>query len=303
MTTPMMRAFVLAAPLAGGVEEVPAPQSAAGEVVVDVEQVGVCGTDVEFFAGEMAYLHQGPARFPMRLGHEWAGTVAAVGDGVDPAWVGRRVMGDTMLGDGVCRRCRRGTSTSASTGRRSGPAAAATVRWPSRWRSPRRRCTPLFARAAGAEVHLLGLTQCSLAFARSLGFTHTWTADALPDVAFDAVVDASNAAHLPARTLDLVEPAGRVVYGGWPAAPATSTPARSRSRTSRRSGSCPLPRVSRRRSRPTLPARSTPGRWWRRPSGSTRWRTCWPACAPRAPAPDRRSTSTRVSAEGRWPRP
>ena len=46
--------------------------------------------------------------YPMRIGHEWAGRVAAVGDGVDPAWIGRRVMGDTMLGCGICRRCRRG---------------------------------------------------------------------------------------------------------------------------------------------------------------------------------------------------
>jgi hypothetical protein len=33
--------------------------------------------DVEFFTGEMAYLHEGHAWFPMRLGHEWAGTVSA----------------------------------------------------------------------------------------------------------------------------------------------------------------------------------------------------------------------------------
>ena len=32
----------------------------------------------------------------------------AVGDGVDSGWIGRRVIGDTMLGDGVCRRCRKG---------------------------------------------------------------------------------------------------------------------------------------------------------------------------------------------------
>jgi threonine dehydrogenase-like Zn-dependent dehydrogenase len=37
-------------------------------VLVDVERVGVCGTDVEFFSGEMAYLHQGQARYPIRLG-------------------------------------------------------------------------------------------------------------------------------------------------------------------------------------------------------------------------------------------
>ena len=103
-----MRAFVLTGPGEGSVQEVPVPRAAPGEVVVDIERVGVCGTDVEFFTGEMAYLHQGHAAYPMRLGHEWAGTVTAVGDGVDPDWIGRRVMGDTMLGDQTCRRCRKG---------------------------------------------------------------------------------------------------------------------------------------------------------------------------------------------------
>src|SRR5215210_1945454 len=103
-----MRAFVLTGPGRSSVQEVPRPVAEAGEVFVDVERVGVCGTDVEFATGEMAYLHQGFAAYPMRLGHEWAGTVAEVGEGVDPSWVGRRVTGDTMLGDGGCRRCRRG---------------------------------------------------------------------------------------------------------------------------------------------------------------------------------------------------
>ena len=103
-----MRAYVLNAPGEGWVQEVPAPAAAPGEVVVDVERVGVCGTDIDFFTGDMAYLHSGHASYPIRLGHEWAGRVASVGNGVDSAWVGRRVMGDTMLGDGVCRRCRKG---------------------------------------------------------------------------------------------------------------------------------------------------------------------------------------------------
>src|ERR671913_1520701 len=103
-----MRALVLSSPGKAEVQEVPAPEPAAGEVVVDVERVGVCGTDVEFFTGEMAYLHEGHASYPMRLGHEWAGRVSAVDEAADPAWIGRRVTGDTMLGDQVCRRCRRG---------------------------------------------------------------------------------------------------------------------------------------------------------------------------------------------------
>ena len=41
----------------------------------------------------------------MRLGHEWSGTVSAVGDAADRLWIGRRVTGDTMLGCGQCRRC------------------------------------------------------------------------------------------------------------------------------------------------------------------------------------------------------
>jgi threonine dehydrogenase-like Zn-dependent dehydrogenase len=72
----------------------------------------------------------------------------------------------------------------------------------------------MFARAGGAEVHLMGRSQESLAFARSLGFDQVWTQESLPDQPFDAVIDSSNAAHLPALALDLVEPAGRVVYIG-----------------------------------------------------------------------------------------
>jgi threonine dehydrogenase-like Zn-dependent dehydrogenase len=77
----------------------------------------------------------------------------------------------------------------------------------------------MFARAAGAEVHLLGRTDRSLDFARSLGFEQSWTEDTLPDLPFDAVIDASNAPQLPARALDLVEPAGRVVYVGLAGSP------------------------------------------------------------------------------------
>jgi threonine dehydrogenase-like Zn-dependent dehydrogenase len=103
-----MRAFVVTAPHESAVMEVEAPVAGPGQVVVDVHRVGICGTDVEFFTGEMAYLHQGHAHFPLRLGHEWMGVVASVGEAVDPGWLGRRVTGDTMLGCGHCRLCRSG---------------------------------------------------------------------------------------------------------------------------------------------------------------------------------------------------
>jgi threonine dehydrogenase-like Zn-dependent dehydrogenase len=56
----------------------------------------------------MAYLASGRARYPLRPGHEWAGTVREVGDGVESDWLGARVTGDTMLACGACDRCRSG---------------------------------------------------------------------------------------------------------------------------------------------------------------------------------------------------
>ncbi|MFJ1766951.1 zinc-binding dehydrogenase [Amycolatopsis sp. NPDC088138] len=256
-----MRAFVLTGPREFSVRAVPVPEAVPGEVVVDVERAGVCGTDVEFFTGEMAYLHQGHSAYPMRLGHEWAGTVSAIGDGVDPSWLGRRVMGDTMLGDRTCRRCRKGHQHTCAhreeVGIRGGRAGALAERIAvPAWSlhalpdsvdpvlgalvepggnalraaqaaavGPGDRAlvlgpgtigllTALFLRAAGAEVHLLGRDEPTLDFARTLGFTHAWTRDTLPALPFDAVVDASNAAELPGLALDLVEPAGRIVYIG-----------------------------------------------------------------------------------------
>jgi threonine dehydrogenase-like Zn-dependent dehydrogenase len=100
-----MRAFVINGPGRAEVIEVEPPVAGAGEVVVDVERAGVCGTDMEFFSGDMSYLATGEAAYPMRIGHEWSGVVAGLGAGVDPAWLGARVTGDTMLGCGHCARC------------------------------------------------------------------------------------------------------------------------------------------------------------------------------------------------------
>ena len=72
----------------------------------------------------------------------------------------------------------------------------------------------MFAKATGAEVHLMGRSERSLTFARTLGFDGIWPEDELPPLPWDAVIDASNAEHLPARALDLVEPGKRVVYVG-----------------------------------------------------------------------------------------
>jgi len=261
-----MRAFVITGPRRAEVREVERPLAAPGEVVVDVGRAGVCGTDVEFFTGEMQYLHEGFAEYPMRIGHEWMGTVSAVGAGVESRWLGLRVTGDTMLGCGVCERCQSGrqhvcefrTELGIRGGRPGALAeqvavpASALVELPdgvddamgamvepggNSWRAvagaglkPGDKVLILgpgtigllcamFARAAGAQVHLLAASDEALPFVRSLGFENVWTAATLPAQAWAAVIDASNAAELPARALELVEPGKRVVYIGLAGTP------------------------------------------------------------------------------------
>jgi threonine dehydrogenase-like Zn-dependent dehydrogenase len=100
-----MRALVFTGPGKAEVQSVPDPTPAAGQVVVDVERAGVCGTDMELFSGEMSYYGTGVSSYPLRPGHEWCGVVTAVAPDVDESWIGRRVTGDTMIGCGECRRC------------------------------------------------------------------------------------------------------------------------------------------------------------------------------------------------------
>ena len=261
-----MRAFVISGPGAASVQEVEAPEAGPGQVVVDIERAGVCGTDAEFFSGEMAYLHTGQAHYPMRIGHEWCGTVSAAGEGVAKTWIGRRATGDTMLGCGRCRRClgglqhvceerfevgiRRGwpgaraeqlagpgtalhalpDAGDATAGALVEPGGNALRAVRAADISPGDRIlvlgpgtigllVALFARAEGAEVHLLGRSERSLAFARELGFPAASSGGPLPEGPFDAVVDASDDPALPALALDLVEPGKRVVYIGLAGTP------------------------------------------------------------------------------------
>ncbi len=100
-----MRAFVVTAPGTAAIQEVMAPIPGPGDLLITVHRVGICGTDVELYSGEMAYLEQGITHFPLRLGHEWTGVVTAVGQPSDEPWIGKRVTGDTMLGCGTCRFC------------------------------------------------------------------------------------------------------------------------------------------------------------------------------------------------------
>ncbi len=82
--------------------ERPDPRPGVDELLVQVQASGICGTDRHIFHGES------PARAPVILGHEFVGRVVAVGDEVDPVWVGRQVSVDPNVYCGQCDYCRDG---------------------------------------------------------------------------------------------------------------------------------------------------------------------------------------------------
>ncbi len=78
----------------------PDPVPPPGEALVRVRLVGICNTDLELVRGYMA--------FRGVLGHEFVGEVV---QGPDPAWIGRRVVGDINAACTTCATCRAGRHT------------------------------------------------------------------------------------------------------------------------------------------------------------------------------------------------
>jgi D-arabinose 1-dehydrogenase-like Zn-dependent alcohol dehydrogenase len=88
------------------VHEIPVPQPAADEVLVRVATTGLCGSDVHIAVEGIT-----PTPYvPITLGHEIAGTVAAVGDAVTDWVTDERVCVFPLLVDGTCTTCLAGHS-------------------------------------------------------------------------------------------------------------------------------------------------------------------------------------------------
>jgi (R,R)-butanediol dehydrogenase / meso-butanediol dehydrogenase / diacetyl reductase len=95
------------------IEDVPRPAPAAHELLLRVSWCGICGTDVEeYLSGPIIVPVDVPNGLtgrtaPLTLGHEFVGTVAAVGRDVDGFEVGERVAPEVVLFCGHCFYCRR----------------------------------------------------------------------------------------------------------------------------------------------------------------------------------------------------
>lgn len=88
-------------------QELPVPEIGPGELLLKVEASGICGTDVlEWYRKD---------RVPLVLGHEVAGTIAGVGEGIDDYQVGDRVAAAHHVACGVCHYCLSGHETVCET--------------------------------------------------------------------------------------------------------------------------------------------------------------------------------------------
>src|SRR5271154_6730716 len=109
-----MRAWVLGDPdqLTLSTKPVPVPKRA--EVLVRIDAVAICATDLEIIShGPPAMIEGGlPYNKNFTPGHEYMGTVAALGPGVDEYRIGERVTVEIHAGCGQCKRCREGMYTS-----------------------------------------------------------------------------------------------------------------------------------------------------------------------------------------------
>jgi len=85
------------------IADLPSPTPGDGEVLVSVAACGICGSDVHGYDGS-----SGRRIPPIVMGHEAAGTIAALGDGVSGFAVGDRVTFDSTISCGACSNCHRG---------------------------------------------------------------------------------------------------------------------------------------------------------------------------------------------------
>lgn len=109
-----MKAWILGDPDQLILTSKPVPTPGHSEVLVRIDAVAICATDLEIIQyGSPARIAGGtPFNKNHTPGHEYMGTVAALGPGVDEYAVGDRVTVEIHAGCGQCKRCRQGMYTS-----------------------------------------------------------------------------------------------------------------------------------------------------------------------------------------------
>lgn len=222
--------------------EAPSPVPGAGQVVVDVEAIGVGGVDAMIRRGTVSAAY----RFPIGMipGSEVAGLVTAVGAGVDDSWIGRRVWAFTGAGGGYAEHAVAQvddvvalpdalSSVDATTLGSAGPVAYFALE-----HAHFRAGDSVLVRgaagsigiaavelAARAGAHLVAVTTSSPDRGerlRELGATHvldrSGRGDSSAPSMVDVIVDVVGGAGVPAF-VDRLAPNGRMVVAGMVAGP------------------------------------------------------------------------------------
>jgi L-iditol 2-dehydrogenase len=109
-----MKAWILGGPDELLLRDKPTPVPGRAEVLVRIDAVAICATDLEIIhVGSPARIQGGlPFNKNFTPGHEYMGTVAALGPDVDEFAIGERVTVEIHAGCGQCKRCRQGMYTS-----------------------------------------------------------------------------------------------------------------------------------------------------------------------------------------------
>jgi 2-desacetyl-2-hydroxyethyl bacteriochlorophyllide A dehydrogenase len=98
-----MKQAVMTAPGEIMIREIEPPNPGAGEVLLRVQRIGVCGSDVHVFHGLHPYTN-----YPVVQGHEYSASIEALGEGVEGLHPGMKVTSLPQIVCGECAPCRRG---------------------------------------------------------------------------------------------------------------------------------------------------------------------------------------------------
>ena len=100
-----MKALIAKEPKKPEIIEVEKPVCGPKDIIAKVNYAGICATDIAIITGETMFVESGQVKYPVRIGHEWCGTVVEAGAEVQNLKVGDKVVGDNGVPCFSCPEC------------------------------------------------------------------------------------------------------------------------------------------------------------------------------------------------------
>lgn len=192
------KAIVIDGPGQAAIRDVVLPEIKPGDVLIRTAFTAICGTDLEILDGTLSYFQNGMASYPIIPGHEFSGTVVAVGPNVNGIHEDDRVVVECIQSCGICPQCQKANFIACPERTevgvlRSNGACSEYVVMPAR-----------FVHVLPSEISLRSAALCeplavSIKGLRRLGF---WPANSKSHPQACAVVGAGPLGHLCALLLD-----------------------------------------------------------------------------------------------------